>query len=416
MPDAAPDLVWNPCSHDRPLGLVQGLPPVQIEHRLKRATRGHAEETIRLCFFLVELKKSQGFRELGYSSLTHFAEASLRWGERKLQGMLRFASIIGRYTGIRDLFWKGLLCWTKVRELGRVLTPETQEAWARKAIRLTSRELEREVYRAAPERTPRHRMGNLMQEPDGQTVREVYFRVKPEEFKLLEDAATRMSREESEAISIPELIHRLTHDYLAGKTREGEARVPYTFVLYRCESCKKASVFDADGAVPVSEEVVARQEADAKVVRLETVEPPAEATHVGGSVAAHGPVAAAEPEGPGPSRHVPAATRTSVQLRSRGRCLVPGCRNRIWMHLHHVESWACRHHHDPDLLALLCSTCHGAVHDGRLRITRLPSGEFLITRRDGSIVLGGHLSGRLQGGKLAYFPVPRICVAPRGPP
>jgi hypothetical protein len=58
-----------------------------------------------------------------------------------------------------------------------------------------------------------------------------------------------------------------------------------------------------------------------------------------------------------------------VWRRDHGRCRIPGCRSARGLEIHHIIHRADGGTHDPSNLVLLCSACHTAHHDGRLRIS-----------------------------------------------
>jgi len=59
-------------------------------------------------------------------------------------------------------------------------------------------------------------------------------------------------------------------------------------------------------------------------------------------------------------------------------CSTPGCCNRIWLHIHHLESFAKGGKTEPRNLIGLCSACHKNTHDGLLKIERQSDGRLLF--------------------------------------
>lgn len=78
-------------------------------------------------------------------------------------------------------------------------------------------------------------------------------------------------------------------------------------------------------------------------------------------------------------------------LRDHGQCAVPGCRNSIDVHIHHLKLRSEDGTHDPDTLIVLCATHHRAQHRGQLLI-------------DGTSVSAGlrflHADGTPYGGNV----------------
>ncbi len=70
--------------------------------------------------------------------------------------------------------------------------------------------------------------------------------------------------------------------------------------------------------------------------------------------------------------------RTEVRKRDKGKCVVPGCRERA-VHLHHIVY---RSHGGKWRTENICSLCqghHGLVHAGRIQINGNANDELIIT-------------------------------------
>jgi hypothetical protein len=81
-------------------------------------------------------------------------------------------------------------------------------------------------------------------------------------------------------------------------------------------------------------------------------------------------------------RKIPEHIRRKIYHRDRGRCRVPTCGARGFLHNHHQGGWR-QVGHDPELLMLLCAVHHGLHHKGRVLITGRDSTGFRFFRRDG---------------------------------
>jgi hypothetical protein len=49
--------------------------------------------------------------------------------------------------------------------------------------------------------------------------------------------------------------------------------------------------------------------------------------------------------------------RRVVEIRDHHRCVVPGCRSSIGLHLHHIVDRAEGGTHEPEMLCVLCDLC-----------------------------------------------------------
>jgi RuvA, C-terminal domain len=81
---------------------------------------------------------------------------------------------------------------------------------------------------------------------------------------------------------------------------------------------------------------------------------------------------------------IPPAIRRLVLRRDRGRCVVPGCSNHVFLDVHHLDARAEGGGHDPDRLSALCGNHHRAVHAGRLSIDGSASAGFAVRHVDGT--------------------------------
>src|SRR5262245_19075075 len=74
------------------------------------------------------------------------------------------------------------------------------------------------------------------------------------------------------------------------------------------------------------------------------------------------------------------AAREIVRARDKGKCRIPGCRERA-LHLHHIvyRSKSKRLRWDPRNLVSLCVLCHSLVHGGAIHITVNADEELIIT-------------------------------------
>ena len=84
------------------------------------------------------------------------------------------------------------------------------------------------------------------------------------------------------------------------------------------------------------------------------------------------------------ARTVPPKVRRAVLIRDGHRCRVPGCRNRNWVHVHHVKSRVFGGKPVEDNLVVLCDAHHRGLHAGYLGI-EVVSGELVFRLRDGTV-------------------------------
>ena len=83
------------------------------------------------------------------------------------------------------------------------------------------------------------------------------------------------------------------------------------------------------------------------------------------------------------SRYATKAQKNEILRREGWCCSTPGCCNRIWLHIHHLERFADGGKTTPRNLLGLCSACHKNVHDGLLKIERQTDGSLLFLDQEG---------------------------------
>ena len=86
------------------------------------------------------------------------------------------------------------------------------------------------------------------------------------------------------------------------------------------------------------------------------------------------------------SRIVPKAIVRAVRARDRDCCTFPGCRNRRFLHCHHVEHWSNGGETSLENLMLLCTRHHTLVHEGGFRIEKDYQDNWFFVRPDGIAV------------------------------
>jgi len=86
------------------------------------------------------------------------------------------------------------------------------------------------------------------------------------------------------------------------------------------------------------------------------------------------------------SRVVPKGIERAVRARDRNVCRFPGCCNKRFVDIHHIEHWANGGETAVEQLMLLCSKHHTLVHEGGFRIDRDFLGNWSFFRPDGIAV------------------------------
>ena len=124
---------------------------------------------------------------------------------------------------------------------------------------------------------------------------------------------------------------------------------------------------DALGIASIDEELLAQL--DPVRVRIDPVKNPWASTRVRFTINA---------------RSTTKAQTREILRRDCWCCSTPGCPNRIWLHIHHLESYSQGGKTEPGNLIGLCSACHKNTHDGLLKIERQSDGRLLFFDRFGN--------------------------------
>ncbi|HEY0250043.1 MAG TPA: HNH endonuclease, partial [Kofleriaceae bacterium] len=113
-----------------------------------------------------------------------------------------------------------------------------------------------------------------------------------------------------------------------------------------CEQCKQAFVDAGGRRRPISEDE--RELAECDAVRIGSDGNPTRAT-----------------------KDVTPKTRRSVWVRDRGKCVMPGCRSKAHLDIHHLVPRSDGGGHGADNLGLLCAGHHRLLHQGGLDVAQV---------------------------------------------
>ena len=336
-----------------------------------------------LALLLAELADTRHFLDLGYANVGQYAQTKLQIEPRKTRGLVRIGRALPDLPLLDQAFASGALCWTKARELLAVIAPETEAEWVELACQSTSRELERVVAAHRPGEPPSWdevkeagpvRLSFSMEPVEAEQVRALLAAVR---------ASAGVSRDEvGDGALLAQVATRMLDELDSTEAPTGER---FRIVIEHCPQCGRTSTPEAE----VSETHVGQACCDAEV--LEMREGPTRG-HV--------------------SRTIPPATRRAVLQRDHHRCQVPGCTNRLWLELHHLEYFRDGGNHSEGNLLTVCCTHHQLVHDGLLGIEQ--EAEGLVFRfGDGRVAQTTHVgqaptngTRQPQGTRGAISPTP----------
>jgi hypothetical protein len=426
--------------------------------------------------WLLYARRARTHSWLGYASITEYARQLFGFTPRQTLERLRVAEALEELPLLDCAFTEGKLCWSAVRELTRVASPETESEWLAAAQGRGAHQVEEMVQG----RTRGDRPGDPVKSSALRRV--LRFELSTATYATVQEALTKIRRDAGSALSDDDALLLMARHVLGGPADDG--RSSYQIAISMCPSCECAFQHARGELVELSPAAVDAARCDAQHigdigaesagvgaqtagvgaqtagvgaqtagVGAQTAGVGAQTAGVGAQTAGEGaqtsqgpraasklthvgtfaerPNVATQPaqqqmsaaatmamsatatanksaaetditnttatgapsttatgtrstSSPGangtatrgrgntaPSRatqSVPPRIRRSVLRRARHRCEVPGCRNSIFLDVHHLTLRSEGGTNEPNDLVTLCGAHHDAVHDGRLRI------------------------------------------------
>ena len=311
-----------------------------LHHRLRSIAKRRIALEAKEAELLLEAEETGLYRRLSYTSMLEYMERELNYGPHAANERLRVAHALIDLPLTAELFAEGELSFSAVRELTRVVTPATEEAFLREAQGKTAHEVQQMVAGLKPGDAPDA-------PPDPRRIKKRVVL----ELSVASYAAWRQLRAALEA----ERGERLSDDDVVEMLRRSETttEVPRPVVQTAVTTCKTCKQSFVEG-LPIDQATAARLTCDAE--------------HIGD-------LESDEPTRVKPT--VPAAIRRKVFHRDGFACVVPGCRSTKFLDLHHVRHREDGGGHSMSNCCVMCFGCHHRHHEGRLLIIgRAPDLQF----------------------------------------
>ena len=305
-----------------------------------------------------EAIRVQLWRRFGMTSLREYLEHFMGHGPQVAAERIRVTEALEALPAIEDALATGELTYSAVRELTRIATPKTEQAWLDACEGKNLRQIEELVaereHGDAPTDDPK---------PDVRPQR-VSMTLRPAARAALRRARQAIEAARGERIDDSDLIEELCRGYAAGDSHDApRAQIAIT----KCETCSQAWQHAAGRKIAITEAEYETAACDARFI---------------GSLDAPQRARSA----------VPPATDRAVRQRDGYRCTVPGCRSARLLHAHHILWQSRGGGHEMENLTLLCAGHHGAVHRGEIVIAgKAPA--IVVTRRF-EVPHVGDLTGR----------------------
>lgn len=376
-------------------------PAETLHRRLSAAARALRDAEQHVVLWLADLRRRRLHRELGYPSPRQYAMEALGFSATRAGDLLCLADRLEELPRIRESVVRGELGYTKAREIVKVASPRTEDAWLAEAEHSTRRELERKVARTRLEAQARRRrraisggtgQGSLLDgaasavdgipstgpQAAGERVAADRPPAKPDAIPSPADAPP----PPPPAPTLAELAAEVPVQ--VGLRMTAEQRARYEALWQKLGATPNLEDLLAALAGLVAERRTSNRLSGGNNDRCEYFAPqgatPPVQIHVhlcpecGVMEAAGRPVARADRErmecdaavaAPGErnTTTIPPRVRREVLARDRHRCRTPGCHHTRFLEVHHVVARQRGGTNEPANLVTLCSACHRLWHE-----------------------------------------------------
>ena len=281
-----------------------------------------------------------------YADVYHAARCLFDIGTHTTRERVRVGRALRSLPRIEQALVQGDLSYSRAREVTRVATSEDESAWLDLARTLPIRTLERRVAETSgPARPAKTVEPAIVGWTSPRTV-EVRLQLPAETWALLKRAMEGARGANEASLGDAEALGAVARDALEHQSAGGDTSdLRRAVVLYECQSCGRSELDTGAGAIELDGGAVMALGCGAKVTDLRTE---------GRIVRRGGPL--------------PRAIERAVRQRDRNACRVPGCQRRRYVDVHPIAPRAEGGEHSRGNCCCLCTTHHGLLHDGHLRI------------------------------------------------
>jgi hypothetical protein len=391
----------------------------RLHRTLKRISKARALLDAQEAAALREAQRIRLWEQFGYTSLVDYMEHELGYTARSAVERLRVAKAIEELPAVEAALEQGALSFSGARELTRIVTPATQEAWLDAAQDKNVRQIE--------EMVSGHKLGDLPSDPVDEQLRTkvLRFEVKLDTAALVREYQKKRAKQLGQLIDDDLLIREVFQfalDRLVEQRRDAVQVVNAANAMNAANAANAANAPAVSGtpAVSLTSHAPRTMPSNPQEASSDLEDPARE----GGAITARTRDVASRPRyqvsistcdvckrgwldaagtstllGPaelatalcdceeigrvdhaGPvvrkRNTIPPAVKRKALARDRHRCQVPGCRSTN-IDVHHLHARALGGTHDEWNLITLCEAHHLAIHRGTLvAIGRAPNVTF----------------------------------------
>lgn len=305
---------------------------------------------------LLEAEEEKLYRRLGYSTMLEYMERELHWGAHAASERLRVARELRSLPLIAETFERGDMCFSAVRELTRVATPDNEHEFLVKAQGQTARAVERMVAGLRRGDSPED-------DPDPKLIKKkIFLEVSAEVWARYRRLRTEREKQNGQRLDDSEFLDRLLRDADAPAT--GAVTKPAVQVaVTTCKQCKKSFVAAGGDQIPIADKTAGWLTCDSVFVgHLDTNDRTK------------------------PTSRIPDSVRRKVMQRDGFACIVPGCTATRNLDAHHFEHQQFGGQHTVENIGTICSGHHKQHHFGRLEISGSPGAWRFVWHTDEGIM------------------------------
>ncbi len=234
------------------LTLQEGLPLDQVVRRIGVAYASTGLRHRVVAFYLAELDARNLYQLAGYKSASRFAAARFGMSQREARELLAAGKALVHLPVINEAFALGKVCWSKVRELIKVASPQHETRWLELAQELNTDQLLLEVRLSKPGDPPRDR-------DDRKGLPEIRLRLNtalpPDVYAKWERARQKIQDESGSPLKEWEFVEALIDLALAFQD-DGSIEAFYStpdLAALICEAAQRAAFpIDADAAMELA--------------------------------------------------------------------------------------------------------------------------------------------------------------------
>ncbi len=290
------------------------------------------DEAILLC----EAARHEVWRRVGNASLFEYLEEVLGYGPKTARERIRIATALEEMPELATALASGELSYSAVRELTRVATKETEREWI-DAVRGKN-------LRQVEELVAKRQKGDRPSDPEDPSLapRVVSFKIRPATLELLRQVQRQLADEHGGQLEDDALIEALCNAVLASSEAGDHSRAKFQIRATICSSCERGAPLD----------------------RIDVQRANCDAQRIGSDQRA--------------KQDIPPKTRRFVFHRDGGTCVVPGCRAKRFLDVHHIVARADGGGHEAENLAVMCSLHHRELHAGAFAIAG-PASKLEVT-------------------------------------